>query len=624
MNHDVKISWKETYALNKRALSVWFKECPMLFASTGIYSVIKALIPYLVLYFSAQILNELAGARRADILIEKVTILLSAETVLLAIKALVFRWENTLSSDLFTYIDKIISDKLLALDFCAADDINTYELRNKIRQTELWNGWGLHQLYYHFQDFLEAFSQIAGAVALSFSLFTRKIPEDAGWLTLLNKPFFILLLLLIMIGVTFLAPYLELAGDECWNHVNDDIKFGNMLNIYYTRKLRTFPPALDVRMYRQDIPGLKYHQETVRIIGTKSKIAKDGKGKMGIDFALAAAISRIFMGISYLFVCLKAWGGAFGIGSVTQYIGAITTLSQGLSGILKVLGEAKINSASLKTVFEFLDIPNDMYQGSLTVEKRSDRNYEVEFRNVSFRYPHTDNDILKNISLKFKIGERIAVVGENGSGKTTFIKLLCRLYDPTEGEILLNGINIRKYNYKEYMNIFSVAFQDFQLLSFTLGENIAARKNYEPKRAMECAQKAGFFAKAASLPNGLDTYLNKDFDETGIHISGGEAQKIALAKALYHDAPFIVLDEPTAALDPIAEYEIYSKFNEIVGDRTAIYISHRLSSCRFCDEILVFEQGRIVQKGCHETLLLQKEGKYRALWNAQAQYYKEG
>ena len=251
----------------------------------------------------------------------------------------------------------------------------------------------------------------------------------------------------------------------------------------------------------------------------------------------------------------------------------------------------------------------------------------------------------KNISLKFRVGERLAVVGENGSGKTTFIKLLCRLYDPTEGVILLNGIDIRKYNYREYLSVFSVVFQDFQLLSVSLGENVAAGSRdgkgtlsfggrrlrhsgkeggYDRDRVLDCVRMAGLSRWLDAQPEGLDTILYRDLDEKGVKISGGEAQKAAIARSLYHNAPFVILDEPTAALDPEAEYEIYTKFNEIVGDRTAVYISHRLSSCRFCDEIIVFGGGEILQKGSHEELLRDEEGKYVKLWNAQAQYYRKG
>ncbi len=289
--------------------------------------------------------------------------------------------------------------------------------------------------------------------------------------------------------------------------------------------------------------------------------------------------------------------------------------------LLRELGDISNNAVFLKTSLEFLDIPNQMYQGTIPVEKRMDNEYEIAFKNVSFKYPGSETYALRNLSFTFKIGQKLAVVGMNGSGKTTMIKLLCRLYDPTEGEITLNGIDIRKYDYKEYLSIFAVVFQDFKLFSFSLGQNIAANVKVNETKAKECLEMAGFGERFKSLPKGLDTYFSKDFEEDGISFSGGEAQKVALARALYKDSPFIILDEPTAALDPIAEAEIYSKFNDIVGDKTAIYISHRLSSCRFCDEIVVFDHGEVVQQGSHEVLVADEKGKYYELWCAQAQYY---
>ena len=259
----------------------------------------------------------------------------------------------------------------------------------------------------------------------------------------------------------------------------------------------------------------------------------------------------------------------------------------------------------------------------MTVEKRDDSEYYVEFRDVSFKYPGAETYALRHVNMKFKVGERLAVVGMNGSGKTTFIKLMCRLYDPTEGEILLNGVNIQKYNYDEYLALFSVVFQDFKLFSFSLGENVASSAMYDADMVVSVLNQSGFGERLAIMPDGIKTALYKDFDKKGIEISGGEAQKIAFARALYKNAPFIILDEPTAALDPIAEYEIYSRFNEIVDDKTAIYISHRLSSCRFCDKIAVFDNGKIVQQGSHEELVKDQKGKYYELWHAQAQYYME-
>ena len=283
--------------------------------------------------------------------------------------------------------------------------------------------------------------------------------------------------------------------------------------------------------------------------------------------------------------------------------------------------EIGANEKFLQVYLDYFDIKNDMYQGSLAVEKRSDKQYDVEFKNVSFQYPGTEQLALKNINLKLKVGERLAVVGMNGSGKTTFIKLLCRLYDPTEGEIKMNDFNIRKYDYRQYLDIFSVVFQDYHLLAMPLGNNVASAENWDTEKAERLLEEVGFGERYADMPKKLETPLYKNFDEDGVNISGGEAQKIALARALYKDAPFIILDEPTAALDPIAEAEIYAKFDEIVGDKTAIYISHRLSSCRFCDKIAVFDKGEIVQVGTHEELLQNEKGKYFELWTAQAQYY---
>ena len=213
-------------------------------------------------------------------------------------------------------------------------------------------------------------------------------------------------------------------------------------------------------------------------------------------------------------------------------------------------------------------------------------------------------------------------MGENGAGKTTFVKLLCRLYDPTEGEILLNGINIKKYDYEEYMQLFSFVFQDFKLFAFNLGQNIATDVTYDTEKAIECMKKVSLYDRFLSMPEGLETYLYKELSQNGVEISGGEAQKIALARALYKGTPIIVLDEPTAALDPIAEAQVYSDFSNMVDNKTAIYISHRLSSCQFCDEITVFENGRIVQKGPHAKLVSETEGKYYELWSAQAKYYQ--
>lgn len=349
-----------------------------------------------------------------------------------------------------------------------------------------------------------------------------------------------------------------------------------------------------------------------------------GLGNMSAKYnGVGAFISSSLGGIVYIFVGLKAISGAISIGCIVQYAGSINQFMSGSTEVLSSFNNIRNNNQYLQLYIDFMNIEGEKYKGSLPVEKRNDDEYEIEFRNVSFKYPGTDVYVLKNVSIKLNIGERLAVVGMNGSGKTTFIKLLCRLYDPNEGEVLLNGIDIKKYDYEEYMNLFSIVFQDFKLFSFPLGENVAASVDYDDKKVESFLEKSGLKERLKDMPKGVQTPLYKDFDEDGVEISGGEAQKMALARALYRDAPIIILDEPTAALDPIAEFEIYSKFNEIVGTKTAFYISHRLSSCRFCDEIAVFHEGMIIQKGNHDELLQDEDGKYYELWHSQAQYYNE-
>ncbi len=329
-------------------------------------------------------------------------------------------------------------------------------------------------------------------------------------------------------------------------------------------------------------------------------------------------------GAAYAVLIVRAVRGGVSVGSIARYVSCIALLMAAVLGLVDSVQRTLVNDKYLKRYFSYFDIPNGMYKGSLTVEKRDDNEYNVEFKDVSFRYPNAQAWALRHVNLKFRVGEKLAVVGMNGSGKTTFIKLLCRLYDPTEGVILLNGVDIRKYDYDEYMSLFSVVFQDVKLFAVSLGQNVAADTDFDRERVNACLARAGFERRESTLPKGLDTPLYKDYDKDGVEISGGEAQKIALARALYKDAPFIILDEPTAALDPVSEYEVYSHFNSIAGDKTAVYVSHRLASCRFCDKIAVFDAGRIVQTGRHEELLAAGGGKYCGLWNAQAQYFHAG
>ncbi len=421
--------------------------------------------------------------------------------------------------------------------------------------------------------------------------------------------------LIVTLAVSMFSTYKINKLDHHFWDINANM---NILFQQFSDYIENYSAGKDIRIY-----GMKDYlaDKSLKLDADYYNLATQNSYKQALWSIPSTILLYGFEFGIYAVLIFSAMNGSITVGAIAKYVPCMMLLIGAITDMVKTAQLALDNHRYLKRYFTYLDIPNHMYQGTLTVEKRDDNEYFVEFRNVSFRYPNTDQYALRHVNFRFKVGEKLAIVGRNGSGKTTFIKLLCRLYDPTEGEILLNDVDIRKYDYDEYLSIFSVVFQDFKLFSFGLGQNVAAGVTYDAERVISCLTKAGFGDRLNDMPEGLDTCLYKDFEKNGVEISGGEAQKIALARALYKNAPFIILDEPTAALDPIAEYEVYSKFDEIVGEKTAIYISHRLSSCRFCDTIAVFDQGQIVQEGSHEELVAEERGKYYELWHAQAQYY---
>ena len=617
-----KVDMRHAAQVHLRGIRELHKVSPKFFPVLTLHCFVSAISPYVTVFFSAQILKELALLRREDMLWKWVLAGVLCGGVVAIGRAMLQRRYNTLFNDLWGRKEILFIHKMFSLDFSELDKQENHDLRAQISQNENWSAWGLMMVHEVYERFVTSVFGILSGIALTVSLFTSSVPESAGWLVALNHPVFIVVLAVLMILVSILAGRLSGKATKCWSDHAEEATFGNRLFSHFgfigTDKAR----GVDIRMNsQQDL--VSAYWSTNSAFGTDGHIGKAAQGRMGVYSGLGVCISTVITGFIYVFTCLKAWGGAFDVGSITQYVGAATAMAASVFELTGLFSVLETNTGYLEKTFEFLDIPNAMYQGSLTTEKRADRQYEVEFKDVSFKYPGSDNWALRHVSMKFKVGKRLAIVGENGSGKTTFIKLLCRLYDPQEGQILLNGIDIRKYRYDDYMNIFSVVFQDFQLLCQPLGANVAGSMAYDRDRVEKALMDAGFGERLASMEKGLDTMLYKNLSEDGVDVSGGEAQKIAIARALYKDAPFIILDEPTAALDPIAEAEIYSKFNDIAGDKTAIYISHRLSSCKFCDEIAVFHEGAVIQQGSHEALLADESGKYHALWHAQAQYYTE-
>ena len=606
----------------KRGLNIISKIEPYFLTLKIIRSIFNAFAPFINIYMSGMILNELAGGRDSRRLIVLVSMTIGLNFIIWLIIHGINKFIEYKSDSFGRKYDMTLSEKILAMDYEDVENREIHMKRQRVDDMRMMNGGGLWSIVYSSESIITNLFKIIFAVVITYSVFIQfSDTVHGGFLGFVNSYAFSALMILVIIGNVVFGMYLTATGTKkMFTLVSGFMKLNRFFNYYFSEYAGTYKAGKDIRIYNQK--DFLMRENAMYLDGVKPTVSAISRN--GIFYGNLASIASILISSTvYVFVGLKALLGIFAVGSVVQYIGSINEFIDAFSNFMSSLTRLRTNNQALGVYLEFMDMPNKLHQGTLSVEKRDDNEYEIEFKNVSFKYPGTENYVLKNLSMKFNIGKRMAIVGMNGSGKTTMIKLLCRLYDPTDGEITLNKINIKKYNYKQYMEIFSVVFQDFKLFSFSLGQNIAASVNYDKGRALKYLNEAGFSERFEKMENGFETALYKDFEENGVEISGGEAQKIAIARALYKDAPFIVLDEPTAALDPIAEFEIYSKFNEIVGDKTAIYISHRLSSCRFCDDIAVFHEGELIQRGSHDTLIADENGKYHELWNAQAQYYSE-
>lgn len=513
----------------------------------------------------------------------------------------------------------LMSKKMMQMDFSLVNSPMLDKIKNRIRQDNGW-GAGIHTIFWTSDWLFGSVFRLAGAVMLVVPMLPE-MRQTGSWTAAI-------VLLLILAGILAYART-KVKMNAKWNDMmasmfyysdpGERVQKADLIYEMMTESGFPYQSGKDVRIYSAYRLFEEYTAGRLsRFLHPKFREGDKQLGKMAM---VTDGGNTLLSSMPYFLVAYIALSGSLQTGSLLQYAGALGNVVVAVGGMISAIGEIALASRRQLSTLELLELQDEMYKGKLPVEKRSDYEYEIEFSHVWFRYPGAEDYALKDFSLKLRIGEKLAIVGMNGSGKTTMIKLLCRLYEPQEGQILLNGVDIRKFREDEYRRLFSVVFQDFSMFPLKLGENVAGASAFEEQRVHRCLEDAGFGRRLESLADGMETYLYKSYDDSGVEISGGEAQKIAIARALYKEAPFILLDEPTAALDPKAEYEIYAGFDKIVGKKTAIYISHRLSSCRFCDDIAVFDEGRLVQRGSHEELVKDEKGKYFELWSAQAKYY---
>ena len=328
-------------------------------------------------------------------------------------------------------------------------------------------------------------------------------------------------------------------------------------------------------------------------------------------------------GIAYVYLIGLTLNEGLTASEFLLYFGAVSGFTSWVTGILSEASALHKETLEISTVMEYIHYP-EMFRFEGGREIPAADAYELRLENVTFRYPGTDKNLFENLNLTIHPGEKLAIVGLNGAGKTTLVKLLCGFYDPTEGRVLLNGTDIREFNRDEYYALLSAVFQDYSVMDLTVAENITMESgDYDEARIESCLEKAGLADFIAGLPQGIYTHMGRDVFLDGVLFSGGQTQRLMLARALYKDGPILILDEPTAALDPIAENDIYIKYNEMTQGKTSVFISHRLASTRFCDRIIFVADGRIAEEGTHASLL-SLGGQYANLFEVQSRYYQEG
>ncbi|MBW9157712.1 ABC transporter ATP-binding protein/permease [Clostridium sp. FP2] len=560
-------------------------------------AIFKAITPFINIIMPKFIIDELLGQKRVNVFIMLVSIIVVANGIL----NLISRWIDTLvdikNMEIINGFDLLIGQKIMDMDFEKIEDPDILNLKERAI-FPLRNQGVLERMI---KCIVDSISQFVTAIGLLVVISTLNF-----------------LIVFLILGIVLLNSFLFKKSQAAQYKFHGELiplnrKFG-----YYAKITSDFSMGKDVRLYNirplivEKIEG--YNEKSVECFGKLFRL-------MGKYNGLNEVNMQLQMIVVYAYMTYKVFKNSIGIGDFTMYISAANKFSTSISDFFKSFIEFRQMCRYLDLYLEFEQIESSKNKEGKRIENINECN--IEFKNVSFKYPRSENYTLKNVSININNGEKLSVVGLNGAGKTTFIKLLTRLYEPAEGEILLNGVNIGEYNYDDYMKLLSVVFQDYKLLAFSVKENIAFEeyKSVSDNEIMEVLNKSGLEKAIKKLDKGIYTSIYKTFDKDGIEFSGGQSQKLAMARAVYKNAPIVVLDEPTAALDPIAEFEIYTRFNELIGDKTTIYISHRLSSCKFCDKIAVFHKGEIVQYGTHDELIKESGSQYEAMYMAQAQYY---
>lgn len=595
-------AFKEMHRLEKR-----------LIPTAVIVAVVTAVMPFVNIWFTAKIIDLIdAGAD-----MKKLALYIA---LAVGINAVLFFFNYFLGDMYFMYRSLMynkelqnITTKLFKAEYQKLESSDFKELIHKHSEAQDRVFSSFVQFSWMMRDFISGAITLIISVIMIFPLL--KIGFKTTGDTYFEKPVFLLTIFAAIAVMAVVILIVATQMNKAWFKASDEYSRLDRIFYYFLNMFSDYNTGKEIRLYKEQ--SLIEHTATDKLLTDGEKILKKASLHTAKSSSFVAVLGALVGFGIYLFIGVKGLYGLFGIGSLVLYCGAFMQIINGIMKMAVTFGKTAEMAPLVNYYFEIVNTKDDMTYGTREFD---DDKFEIEFKNVSFKYPASDTYALQNVNLKIENGEHLAVVGRNGSGKTTFIKLMCRLYDVTDGEVLINGVNIKEYSKESITKLYSVVFQDFKIFSIPLKNNICANEEYDANRFYACLDNSNIAHRVEHLPDRENTYLYKDIDQNGVEISGGEAQKLALARALYKNSAVVILDEPTAALDPVAENEIYSRFNSFVQGKTAIYISHRLSSCVFCTRMAVFDKAHLVETGTHQELL-NAGGKYSELWNAQAKYY---
>lgn len=558
--------------------------------------VLKCCSPFALVIFPKFILNEIMVSRRINYIIFYLLLMAVTDIIINVLIQITEPKINNRVQHLRAKMGIEFSKHVLNMDYTHLENAKIMDLKQKAVDF-IYAGGGLENITFTSQNFFVAVGRIVGY----------------GAIILTCNPILILLIIFSSIFSARLQGKAEKYSYDAQMEIVRPNRKGNYLDFVCS----DYSHVKDIRFngITDWILEKRKTYNDIKLVALNKVCNKF----VGLGF-ITTLVNNLLNILYYVYLIYMLFKKTLLIGDFTMYLSSITNFTQAVNNLFIQYARLTQSKLKLNDYIEFTHLQNVCQSGIKKIQTNKD--FTIEFCNVSFKYPNSDTYSLKNVNVTINAKEKISVVGENGAGKSTFIKLLLRLYDPTEGSILLNGIDIKEYDYQEYINFFSVLFQDYHLFELSIKENVAFwhADIEDDNKILELLNQVGLEEKMKGLKFGVNTVLSKQMDEDGTNLSGGESQKIAIARVVYRNSPMVILDEPTSALDPLAEYEIYKIYNKLVYGRTSIFISHRMASTRLADRIFVFKAGELVECGSHEQLI-KIEGVYKEMFHLQAQYY---